>query len=396
MGVVTRIVALLAVCSVTGLHAFFFISLLPAFGHAPVWSAATVLLFAASVLHWVFYGSTRRSLLLFALLGGAWAGTLGTCRVTESTGYAGVPEKMRAAGGGGGVALVTGSTRGIGLEVLRMLAEAGYDVFVHGRTVEAMRGAVRQLPPALQSRAIVVGVGADMASFASVDAFVQAVKAHPKAKRLNLLICNAGIGGHETTEKSADGFDVTVQSNYLAGERIVQLLLPELLQNRAAVVHVTSTMFFLPGPRELIPEFRQHVDASSAYGRSKLLQVVGTKIAARKHPELRVVAAHPGACWSDMTREGPRRWFERFVPFPVLSFLVPRLAETVFFPASYCAQCVLFGAFSDRLVSGDVTQSYTAMRPWTFSLPPYPNSYLTSDMLAMVDAATMMALPDKK
>ena len=232
-----------------------------------------------------------------------------------------------------------------------------------------------------------------MASFASVDAFVRAVKAHPKSKQLNLLICNAGIGGHNATEHSVDGFDVTVQSNYLAGERIFHLLLPELTHNRASVVHVTSSMFFLPGPREFIAEFRRHVDASSSYGRSKLLQVIGAKIAARKHPELRVVAAHPGACWSDMTREGPRAWFERFVPFPVLSFLVPRLAETLFFPASYCAKCVLFGVFSEKLGSGDVTQAFGVMRPWSFSLPPYPASYFTSDMLDTVDAATLMALP---
>jgi NAD(P)-dependent dehydrogenase (short-subunit alcohol dehydrogenase family) len=391
MGFVLRAVALAVVCSVTGLHAFFGISLLPAIGHAPGLAVLTIGLFVVSLLHWVVRGVSGRTLLLFALLGASWAATIGMCRATQDSGWEAeaIPEKMRRAAG---VALVTGSTRGIGLEATRLLAEAGFEVFVHGRTVAAMRAAVEQLPPQLQSRAIVLDVGADMASFASVDAFVKALKAHPKSQGLSLLVSNAGVGEQNATAKTVDGFDLTAQSNYLAGERIFRLLLPELTRNRGRVVHVPSAMFFAPGPRELIPEFSEAVPSNS-YGRSKLLQVIGAKIAAQKHPELRVVAAHPGVCWSEMTRVGPRARFDKLVPFPVLSFLVPHLAEAVFFPASYCAKCVLYGAFSDDLSSGEITQAYTAIRPWSFSLPPYPSSYFTSDMLAKVDAATRAALP---
>jgi hypothetical protein len=70
------------------------------------------------------------------------------------------------------------------------------------------------------------------------------------------------------------------------------------------------------------------------YGRTKLLQVVGAIVAARKHPELRVVvrnfvlwrfssclivlqSVHPGSCTSDMAMSGPQATYEGMFPLPL-------------------------------------------------------------------------------
>ncbi len=196
-----------------------------------------------------------------------------------------------------------------------------------------------------------------MSSFASVEKFINAVKAHPKSKHLNVLICNSGVGGADYNVSSADGFDLTVHSNYLAGEQIVKLLLPELMANKASIVHVSSGAHNSPGPREAITKFRQHsVYGGDSYGRSKLLQFLGAKVASKKYPELRFAAVHPGACATDMSSEGPKGFFIANTQFPFLSFIIPHLVKLTWFPPRYCAQCTLYAAFSDEIVSGDFTQ----------------------------------------
>lgn len=115
-----------------------------------------------------------------------------------------------------------------------------HPVFLHGRSQAAMKEAASNLPKGPGS-AIVVGVGADLSSFADVRAFVKAVLAHPDSKKLSLLLFNAGIGNPPNSDvRSADGFDFITQSNYLSHELMFSLLQPIVSANRGTVVHTSS------------------------------------------------------------------------------------------------------------------------------------------------------------
>src|SRR6185437_7455432 len=121
------------------------------------------------------------------------------------------------------IALITGSTDGLGRSVARSLAASGFLVLIHGR--DPMRG-----------DDVVRGIGAkggtarfhpaDFASLAAVRQLAAAVCAG--YDRLDLLINNAGIGTGDggrpaPRQTSADGHELRFAVNYLADPAPVAL-----------------------------------------------------------------------------------------------------------------------------------------------------------------------------
>ena len=90
----------------------------------------------------------------------------------------------------GKVALVTGSSRGIGADTVRYLAEAGADVVINFRNkaprAEKLAAQLRELGRR------VLTVGADLTDPASVGEMFDAVKA--EFGRLDVLVLNASVG----------------------------------------------------------------------------------------------------------------------------------------------------------------------------------------------------------
>ena len=84
-----------------------------------------------------------------------------------------------------GIALVTGATKGIGLEVVQQLAKRGWQVFLTGRSPDA----VKQI--AIPLGASVIPVTLDVTDEDSIAAAVKGVS--QKVDHLDVLINNAGI-----------------------------------------------------------------------------------------------------------------------------------------------------------------------------------------------------------
>lgn len=91
----------------------------------------------------------------------------------------------------GKVALVTGSTSGLGETVARRLGAMGATVIIHGLNPERGEAIAAEITRAGPGKAEYFA--ADLASLRQVEALAQRVlSTHP---RLHLLINNAGIGG---------------------------------------------------------------------------------------------------------------------------------------------------------------------------------------------------------
>lgn len=147
----------------------------------------------------------------------------------------------------GKVALVTGSSRGIGADTIRYLAQAGADVVINYRNkaprAEKLAAEVRELGV----RALVVG--ADLTEPATVEAMFDAVK--EEFGRLDILVLNAS-GGME----SGMAEDYALRLNRDAQVGALEAALPLLsAADGARVVFVTSHQAHFIRTTPTMPEY---------------------------------------------------------------------------------------------------------------------------------------------
>ena len=173
------------------------------------------------------------------------------------------------------VALVTGSTRGLGEEVARRLGEMDYHVIVHGRSVERGQAVV----------AAIVDAGgraefrrADFLSLDNVRELADGVLAD--FDRLDLLVNNAGIGSDEGGRLvSEEGFEAVFQVNYLAHFLLTEKLLPLMIESAPARIVNVSSAAQAPIDFDDVMLERWQPDGRQIgrpYAQSKLAQVLHT------------------------------------------------------------------------------------------------------------------------
>lgn len=163
----------------------------------------------------------------------------------------------------GKVALVTGSSRGIGADTIRYFAEAGADVVINYRNkaprAEKLAAEVR----ALGRRALVVG--ADLTDPGSVAEMFAAVKA--EFGGLDILVLNAS-GGMEANM----GEDYALRLNRDAQVNVLQTALA-LLRDGGRIVFVTSHQAHFIRTTPTMPEY-EPVALSKRAGEDALRELI--------------------------------------------------------------------------------------------------------------------------
>jgi NAD(P)-dependent dehydrogenase (short-subunit alcohol dehydrogenase family) len=173
------------------------------------------------------------------------------------------------------IALITGSTDGLGRAVARELAASGFLVLIHGRDARRGGDLVREICAQGGSARF---HRADFASLAEVRALADTVcREHD---HLHLLINNAGIGtgdgGRPAPRRtSADGHELTFAVNYLAGDLLTRLLLPVLIRSAPARIVNVASVGQYPLDFDNLMLARAY-SGMRAYAQSKLAQVMLT------------------------------------------------------------------------------------------------------------------------
>ena len=132
------------------------------------------------------------------------------------------------------IALVSGSTAGIGNAIAASLAREGARVIVNGRTAAAVDGAVAAMKSATHGD--VVGFAGDLSAAPVAEKLLQA---HP---HVDILVNNLGIFEVRAFEDITDAdwqrfFDV----NVLSGARLSRLYLPSMRQrNWGRIIFISS------------------------------------------------------------------------------------------------------------------------------------------------------------
>lgn len=192
----------------------------------------------------------------------------------------------------GPVALVTGSTGGLGREVALRLGASGFHVIVHGRNVDRGMEVVREIEAGGEGTAVFHA--ADLASYAEVRELAATVLR--EYDRLDVLVNNAGIWLEPEDGRvlSADGHELHFQVNYLSGFLLTHLLLPRLEGSGPARIVNVASAAQRPIDFDNVMLEEGYSDGR-AYSQSKLAQVMFTfdLAEALAGTDLVVVALHP-------------------------------------------------------------------------------------------------------
>ena len=139
------------------------------------------------------------------------------------------------------IALVTGSTDGIGKETARQLAALGATVLVHGRNATRCQATQDEIRQATGNSRVDYFV-ADLASQRQVRQLAADIST--RYDRLHVLINNAGVIllQRQVTE---DGLETTFAVNHLAPFLLTSLLLDLLKKSAPArIINVSSTVHY--------------------------------------------------------------------------------------------------------------------------------------------------------
>jgi 3-oxoacyl-[acyl-carrier protein] reductase len=224
----------------------------------------------------------------------------------------------------GKVAIITGSTRGIGNAIANRLAEAGAMTVVNGVT-DATR--VENAAKAIRSNGRdCIGVLADVGTSDGVNKLVDtAVQSYGK---VDILVNNAGIvRDHGIMRMSEEDWDQVIRVNLKSVFLCSKAALKQMLKQRQGRIISIASIIGIYGNA-----------GQSNYSASKAGIIAFTKTLAKEVGSrgITVNAIAPGFIDTDMTRQLEEKWIEYLKSRTSLGFLgMPGdIAEAVAFLAS--------------------------------------------------------------
>ncbi len=185
-------------------------------------------------------------------------------------------------------AVITGSSKGLGLAIARQLAAAGYDIFLGGRNEEELKAVAAQLEQNNEGVHAAYAV-ADLSSKTAVFEYAEAVKRW--SSHLDVLVNNAGIylPGEVTTETDGS-LEKLIETNLYSAYYLTRQLLPAIRKSKEAHIinmcSIASLDAYTGGGSYSISKF-----ALLGFNKALRMELMQEGI--------KVSAILPGAAWSD-------------------------------------------------------------------------------------------------
>ncbi len=144
------------------------------------------------------------------------------------------------------LALVTGASSGIGLELARVLAAHGHDLLLVARRANLLQKMAQELELTYGGRAEVLTL--DLSQPGAAERVVAELQA--RGRTVDVLVNNAGFSQHGlVAELPLDRLQAIVQVNVLALMDLTRLILPGMLtRKQGRVMNVASVVSFTPAP----------------------------------------------------------------------------------------------------------------------------------------------------
>jgi 3-oxoacyl-[acyl-carrier protein] reductase len=234
----------------------------------------------------------------------------------------------------GKVALVTGSSRGIGRAIATRLVEEGADVVLCARGAEALAEAVAAAPGPGRSHGVVADVSTEAGAASVVDA------ADAVFGGVDIVVNNVGGSGASTfDELDAGDLEAVIGKNVLPALLVSRAALPLLRARGGGVIAMIASIF----GREL--------GGGPSYNLAKAAEISLAKTMARDlaKDSIRVLSVAPGSVlfpggsWERRQREDPEGiagFVEREIPWGRFG-TVDEIADVVAFLVSERASWVV-------------------------------------------------------
>lgn len=192
----------------------------------------------------------------------------------------------------GKVALVTGGTRGIGLETVRVFKENHAEVILLGSREETVMKAIDELKKEGHE---VSGYYPDLNNYEEIEKTIKDII--DKYGRIDILINNAGISANKKIEDTtSEDFSKIIDINVKAIFNMIKAVVPYMKENNGGVILNTSSMVSIYGQ-----------PSGVGYPASKFAVNGITKSLSRELApfNIRVNAVAPGVTRTDMVASLP-------------------------------------------------------------------------------------------
>ena len=154
------------------------------------------------------------------------------------------------------VALITGASSGIGLELAHIHAEQGGNLVIVARRADKLTSLKQELEQKhkVQVHTITKDLSIPTAAQEVYDEVIQA------GITVDYLINNAGFGGHGKFHERDWQQDLNmINLNIVALTALTRLFLPDMVaRNSGRILNVSSTASFLPGPLQAVYYATKH------------------------------------------------------------------------------------------------------------------------------------------
>src|SRR5919199_5493678 len=196
------------------------------------------------------------------------------------------------------VAVVTGSSKGIGKAIAMEFANAGYSLVINARNEEELKQAAKDISNSIKDAGRIVSIPGDISQEPVCISLIES--AVRQFGRIDVLVNNAGIGGeskkiNELTEKDWDEvIDVNLKGAFLCTREAVKNMMKDGNNNsNYSIINISSV-------HEQTPQPESAPYAASKGGMQMLTKTIALELAEKG---IRINSIAPGAIATDMNKE---------------------------------------------------------------------------------------------
>ena len=198
------------------------------------------------------------------------------------------------------VAVITGGTRGIGLEIARLFYENDAKVIIFGSKEESVNKAIEELK---KENICVKGYYPDLSKYNEIESVIEDI--YKEYGCIDILVNNAGISANKKIEDTTNiEFENIMNLNVNAIFNMTKAVVPYMKKNNSGVILNTSSMVSIYGQ-----------PSGVGYPASKFAVNGLTKSLARELApfNIRVNAVAPGITKTDMVASLPKEMIEPLI-----------------------------------------------------------------------------------